>query len=197
MPTSLSGILTLPVLFRRILIIMLLISISSKEWKVTTRACFWSTNILIACTVTGVAVVTISRGVVVWSDGKLLTKQGSGRYVPRPCFGQIFDAVAARDRARNELLQKVEREPYTGPVFKPWVTSCAKVQIITIVNLKSKISPSAIFLCKIKISPSFWISDGQVYQQVNLNHFIPFLEVPSNHRDRPLGRDCKTEVPTP
>eukprot|EP01117_Protostelium_nocturnum_P019371 TRINITY_DN838_c0_g1_i1.p1 TRINITY_DN838_c0_g1~~TRINITY_DN838_c0_g1_i1.p1 ORF type:complete len:501 (-),score=193.97 TRINITY_DN838_c0_g1_i1:49-1551(-) len=75
-------------------------------------------NIFEGMTVRGVAVTTISRGKIVWNDGKLLTTQGSGRYIPRPCFGSIFDGIALRDESRDERLQKVEREPYTGPVVQ-------------------------------------------------------------------------------
>jgi len=66
-------------------------------------------NIFEGMQVKGVATTTISRGVVVWADGKLCTTRGSGRFVPRVCFSQIFDAVAARDKERNELSKKVER----------------------------------------------------------------------------------------
>ncbi|KAL6059835.1 dihydropyrimidinase [Balamuthia mandrillaris] len=75
-------------------------------------------NIFEGMEVTGVAEVTISRGVVVWADGELRTTKGSGKYVPRPCFGCVFDSVAVRDRERDELRLKVEREPYDGPVIK-------------------------------------------------------------------------------
>ncbi len=63
--------------------------------------------------------MTISRGQVVWENGKLYTEKGSGKYVERPCFGFAFEGIATRDEVRNELLRKVERKPYDGPVFKP------------------------------------------------------------------------------
>eukprot|EP00995_Heteronema_vittatum_P010308 NODE_5750_length_490_cov_82.303855_g4302_i0.p4 GENE.NODE_5750_length_490_cov_82.303855_g4302_i0~~NODE_5750_length_490_cov_82.303855_g4302_i0.p4 ORF type:complete len:79 (-),score=35.30 NODE_5750_length_490_cov_82.303855_g4302_i0:253-462(-) len=65
------------------------------------------------------AAVTISRGQVVWENGQLHVTQGAGKYVPRPAFGCVFDSVAARDSARALEKRKVEREPYTGPVFVP------------------------------------------------------------------------------
>lgn len=66
----------------------------------------------------GVAELTISRGVVVWENGELKTTQGSGKYIPRPCFSPIaFDGINTRDEARDPLKQKVKREPYSGPVI--------------------------------------------------------------------------------
>jgi dihydropyrimidinase len=65
----------------------------------------------------GVAEYTISRGVVVWEDNQLKTKQGHGKYIPRPCFGPVFDGIATRDKNRDEIQFKVEREPYKGEVI--------------------------------------------------------------------------------
>ena len=69
-------------------------------------------------TVTGVAEVTISRGRVVWENGKLTTVKGSGKFIPRPCFGPPFDGVPERDAAFNPERFKVKRDPYDGPVIK-------------------------------------------------------------------------------
>jgi len=75
-------------------------------------------NIFEGLTVHGVAELTISRGVVVWENGELKTTQGSGKYIPRPCFSPIaFDGINTRDEARDPLKQKVKREPYSGPVI--------------------------------------------------------------------------------
>eukprot|EP01089_Gocevia_fonbrunei_P023348 TRINITY_DN9807_c0_g4_i2.p1 TRINITY_DN9807_c0_g4~~TRINITY_DN9807_c0_g4_i2.p1 ORF type:complete len:427 (+),score=99.36 TRINITY_DN9807_c0_g4_i2:312-1592(+) len=76
-------------------------------------------NIFEGMEVTGIADVTISRGVVVWENGKLNTVKGSGKFVPRACFGSIFDSIAAKDLERDEIKRKVERQPYSGPVFQP------------------------------------------------------------------------------
>jgi len=76
-------------------------------------------NIFEGMTVHGIATVTISRGVVVWENNHLLTKPGSGRYVPRPCFGMPFDGIHERDIARDETKLKVNRMPYQGEVWKP------------------------------------------------------------------------------
>lgn len=76
-------------------------------------------NIFEGMEVHGIADVTISRGVVVWENGQLFTKQGHGKYVPRQCWGPVFDGIKERDIARDELKWKVEREPYKGPVFQP------------------------------------------------------------------------------
>jgi hypothetical protein len=76
-------------------------------------------NIFEGMFVTGTAEVTISRGRVVWSDGKLHTTPGAGRYIPRAPFAAAFDGLVESDAARDERQQKVEREPYTGPVCVP------------------------------------------------------------------------------
>jgi len=76
-------------------------------------------NIFEGMKVTGVAAVTISRGKVVWENGKLFTVKGSGKFVPRPCFGTAFDGITTRDEVRDERQRKVNREPYSGPVFHP------------------------------------------------------------------------------
>ena len=76
-------------------------------------------NIFEGMTVHGVADYTISRGVVVWENGELHTTQGSGRYIPRQPFGPVFTSIETREKVRDELEVAVEREPYTGPVFKP------------------------------------------------------------------------------
>jgi dihydropyrimidinase len=75
-------------------------------------------NIFEGQEVSGVADVTISRGVVVWEHGRLFTKPGHGRYIPRPCFGPVFSSVPARDLQRDEEKRKVHRKPYDGPVIK-------------------------------------------------------------------------------
>eukprot|EP01012_Entosiphon_sulcatum_P056337 TRINITY_DN79982_c0_g1_i1.p1 TRINITY_DN79982_c0_g1~~TRINITY_DN79982_c0_g1_i1.p1 ORF type:complete len:497 (+),score=77.98 TRINITY_DN79982_c0_g1_i1:23-1513(+) len=76
-------------------------------------------NIFEGLEVQGIAEVTISRGKVVWENGQLYVQPGSGKYIPRPCFGHVFDGIATRDSVRDERKRKVEREPYNGPVFRP------------------------------------------------------------------------------
>jgi dihydropyrimidinase len=76
-------------------------------------------NIFEGMTVSGIALYTVSRGNVVWENGTLKTTPGAGRYIPRPCFGEAFAGIEASDEARDERKRKVEREPYTGPVFDP------------------------------------------------------------------------------
>ncbi|EGC32199.1 dihydropyrimidinase [Dictyostelium purpureum] len=75
-------------------------------------------NIFEGIKVTGIATTTIVAGNIVWNDNKLSTKKGSGTFVPRKPFGPVFNGIAQRDIVRNELLRKVDREPYTGPVIK-------------------------------------------------------------------------------
>nr|AAO33383.1 dihydropyrimidine amidohydrolase [Dictyostelium discoideum] len=69
-------------------------------------------NIFEGIKVTGIAVTTIVAGNIVWSDNKLSCVKGSGRFVPRPPFGPVFDGIEQRDKVRNELLRKVDRKPY-------------------------------------------------------------------------------------
>jgi len=76
-------------------------------------------NIFEGMTVHGIAEVTISRGRVVWENGVLKTVRGSGRYIPRLPWGPPYDGMEIRDKSRDETKLKVEREPYTGPVFVP------------------------------------------------------------------------------
>ncbi len=66
----------------------------------------------------GVGATTISRGVIVWNDNTLYTTNGHGKYIPRACFGPVFDGIDTREVARDELKRKVDRQPYTGPVIK-------------------------------------------------------------------------------
>ena len=37
--------------------------------------------------------MTLSRGRIVWIDGALRTEKGAGRYVDRPAFAPMFDAL--------------------------------------------------------------------------------------------------------
>ena len=57
--------------------------------------------------VTGLPVVTVSRGKVVWAKGELRTERGAGAYVPRPAFAPIFDAL--RRQAGQHVPQAVVR----------------------------------------------------------------------------------------
>lgn len=75
-------------------------------------------NIFEGMEVQGVATATLVRGRVMWQDGKLFPAQGWGRYVPRPCWGPVFNSVPQRDAQRALLHQPVKREPYAGPVIQ-------------------------------------------------------------------------------
>ena len=57
-------------------------------------------NIFEGMTVKGVASHTISQGKVVWADGKLDAVRGAGRYVPRPTFPPVFEALERQNRLR-------------------------------------------------------------------------------------------------
>jgi len=47
--------------------------------------------------VTGAAAVTMSRGTVLWKDGRLQAREGHGRYVERPCFTDYARSQAVRN----------------------------------------------------------------------------------------------------
>lgn len=58
-------------------------------------------NIYEGLEVTGIPVVTLSRGRILWKDGELRTVRGTGKYIDRPCFPSYFNAVN-RARELNE-----------------------------------------------------------------------------------------------
>ncbi|XP_062512368.1 dihydropyrimidinase-like [Corticium candelabrum] len=65
----------------------------------------------------GVPLVTISQGRVVYDHGKLDIVRGCGRYISRPAFSShVFGCVQQRDKIPR--YEKVEREPYTGPIVQ-------------------------------------------------------------------------------
>jgi dihydropyrimidinase len=51
---------------------------------------------------TGIPVVTLSQGRVVWEDGELKTIRGAGRYIPRPCYPTYWH----NQMLRNELAEQ-------------------------------------------------------------------------------------------
>ncbi len=73
-------------------------------------------NIFEGLKVHGVCEITISRGLVVWENNQLFTQKGHGKFVPRGCWGPVFDGIQVRDRERDEIKRKVDRPPYSGPV---------------------------------------------------------------------------------
>lgn len=64
-------------------------------------------NIFEGRQVTGIPSHTLTRGKVVWRNGELKAERGAGRYVPRPAFAPVFEAVA-RQAELNEP-QAVQR----------------------------------------------------------------------------------------
>ena len=55
------------------------------------------TNIYEGRTVRGRVVTTISRGRLVWHDGKLSVERGSGRRIMMEPFGELFDGLEKMD----------------------------------------------------------------------------------------------------
>jgi dihydropyrimidinase len=51
------------------------------------------TNIFEGMVVQGIPTTTISQGAVVWADGKLDTRKGAGRYINRPTFPPVYEAM--------------------------------------------------------------------------------------------------------
>jgi dihydropyrimidinase len=64
-------------------------------------------NVFEGRTVQGVAKVTLSQGKIVWIDGDLRTERGAGRYINRPAFAPMFDAL--KRQAGLHLPQAVAR----------------------------------------------------------------------------------------
>ena len=57
--------------------------------------------------VTGLPMVTLSQGNIVWMNGELRTTRGAGRWVNRPAFAPVFDAL--RRSAAAHVPQAVVR----------------------------------------------------------------------------------------
>ncbi|MEO3432929.1 dihydropyrimidinase [Inquilinus sp. CAU 1745] len=66
-------------------------------------------NVFEGMEVTGTCAVTVSDGKVVWENGQLDVEQGVGKYIPRPTFPVLYDAVQKRNEANRP--RAVEREP--------------------------------------------------------------------------------------
>jgi dihydropyrimidinase len=64
-------------------------------------------NVFEGRSVTGLAKITLSQGKIVWSDGELRTERGAGRYVKRPAFAPVFEAL--KRQAKLHMPQPVAR----------------------------------------------------------------------------------------
>ena len=53
--------------------------------------------------VTGLPMVTLSQGNIVWMNGELRTVRGAGRYINRPAFAPVFDALKRQAAAHLPL----------------------------------------------------------------------------------------------
>jgi len=72
-------------------------------------------NIFEGMEVHGVTCCTISRGKVVYQDGKFTVAAGHGKFVPRKPFSEyVYKRILQRQKTHDP--EKVEREPYDGPV---------------------------------------------------------------------------------
>jgi dihydropyrimidinase len=63
-------------------------------------------NVFEGMTVTGNAAVTLSRGAVLWQDGKLHATAGWGKYVPRPAFADFTQSLAVRNKLAQPTAVK-------------------------------------------------------------------------------------------
>ena len=60
---------------------------------------------------------TISRGRLLWSNGKLNVTRGSGRYISRTCFGPAFANMDNKNAQKWSKIVKTDRPGYTGGVL--------------------------------------------------------------------------------
>jgi hypothetical protein len=66
-------------------------------------------------------VVTISRGRVVWENGRLDVRPGTSRYVHLPTFGPLFDGIDRRDASRGKFAYgetPVDRQSFEAAAAK-------------------------------------------------------------------------------
>ncbi|WP_409524992.1 dihydropyrimidinase [Nitrincola sp. MINF-07-Sa-05] len=63
-------------------------------------------NIFEGRTVKGIPSHTISQGKLVWKDGDLRAEKGAGRYVERPAFSAMFDALARQGHHKTPTAVK-------------------------------------------------------------------------------------------
>ncbi|VDP80093.1 unnamed protein product [Echinostoma caproni] len=62
--------------------------------------------------------IVFLRGCIVVMNGKLVEDSAHGQFVAVKPFGQMaFSRVAAVDQSHHSQMEKIIREPYTGPVF--------------------------------------------------------------------------------
>jgi dihydropyrimidinase len=86
----------------------------SKEHTISaaTHHSAMDTNVYEGKIVRGKVTTTISRGKVVWHEGKLNVERGSGQYVPLPTGGPLFAGLDARDASIKSVYGEapVDRE---------------------------------------------------------------------------------------
>ncbi|HYD31023.1 MAG TPA: hypothetical protein VEB64_09245 [Azospirillaceae bacterium] len=59
----------------------------------------------------GAVVHTLSRGRHLWADGDLRTEPGSGRFLPRPAYGPVYDGLDKRALGRTPRAVPRATEP--------------------------------------------------------------------------------------
>ena len=57
-------------------------------------------------TVKGCASHTISRGKIVYANGELDVERGAGRYIDRPAFAPIYDALQKQAKRKEPVAVK-------------------------------------------------------------------------------------------
>lgn len=63
-------------------------------------------NIFEGKTVKGIPTHTISRGKTVWANGQLNVEQGAGRYINRPAFNPVFEALSKQAELNTPVAVK-------------------------------------------------------------------------------------------
>lgn len=63
-------------------------------------------NIFEGKTVKGIPTHTISRGKIVWANGQLNVEPGAGRYINRPAFNPIFEALSKQAELNTPVAVK-------------------------------------------------------------------------------------------
>lgn len=69
----------------------------SFQFDAATHHSRMDTNVYEGKSIRGQVVVTISRGRLVWYDGQLNVQRGTGRFIPMPPGGSLFEGLEQQD----------------------------------------------------------------------------------------------------